>query len=57
MARTNGLAYVGIGAVLMYLSDPQQGRKRRNDLGHQLDATKRKVQRGTDAVLRDAGAR
>jgi len=54
MARTNGLAYLGIGAALMYLFDPQLGRKRRNDLTNQLDATRRKVQRGTDAVLRDA---
>jgi len=54
MARTNGLAYLGIGAALMYLFDPQLGRKRRNDLGNQLEATRRKVQRGTDAVLRDA---
>ena len=54
MARTNGLAYLGIGAALMYLLDPQQGRKRRNDLRNQMDATRRRVQRGTDAVLRDA---
>lgn len=54
MARTNVLAYVGMGAALMYLFDPQQGRKRRNDLGNQLQATGRKVQRGTDAVVRDA---
>jgi uncharacterized membrane protein len=54
MARTNGLAYLGLGAALMYLFDPQLGRKRRNDLGNQLDATRRKVRHGTDAVLRDA---
>lgn len=54
MARTNGLAYLGIGAALMYLFDPQLGRKRRNDLGNQLESTRRKVQRGTDAVMRDA---
>ena len=54
MAGRNALAYVGIGAALMYLFDPQQGRKRRNDLGNQLDATRRRVKRGTDAVLRDA---
>jgi uncharacterized membrane protein len=50
----NGLAYVGLGAALMYLLDPQLGRKRRNDLRNQAQATRRKVQRGTDAVLRDA---
>jgi uncharacterized membrane protein len=54
MARTNVLAYVGMGAALMYLFDPQQGRKRRNDLRNQVQATSRKVQRGTDAVMRDA---
>jgi uncharacterized membrane protein len=48
------LAYVGMGAALMYLFDPQQGRKRRNDLRNQVQATSRKVQRGTDAVVRDA---
>jgi uncharacterized membrane protein len=55
MARTaNGLIYLGLGAALMYLIDPQQGRKRRNDLVNQLDSTRRKVRRGTDMVLRDA---
>ena len=54
MARMNGLAYLGLGAALMYLFDPQLGRKRRNDLGNQVDSTRRKVRRGTDAVLRDA---
>ena len=54
MTGRNTIAYVGIGAALMYLFDPQLGRKRRNDLGNQLDATRRRVQRGTDAVLRDA---
>lgn len=55
MART--LAYVGIGAALMYLLDPQQGRRRRNDLVNRIEATGRKVQRGTDAVVRDASNR
>lgn len=54
MARMNRLAYLGLGAALMYLFDPQLGRKRRNDLGNQVDSTRRKVRRGTDAVLRDA---
>lgn len=55
MARTaNGLVYLGLGAALMYLFDPQQGRKRRNDLANQADATRRKVLRGTDMVVRDA---
>ena len=55
MARSaNGLMYLGLGAALMYLLDPQQGRKRRNDLANQIDSTRRKVERGTDMVLRDA---
>jgi len=55
MARTaHGFIYLGLGAALMYLMDPQQGRKRRNDLLNQVDSTRRKVQRGTDMVLRDA---
>ena len=55
MARTaNGFIYLGLGAALMYLMDPQQGRKRRNDLVNQVDSTRRKVRRGTDMVLRDA---
>lgn len=54
MARSNPIAYLGIGAALMYLFDPQQGRKRRNDLANRMEATGRRVQRGTDAVVRDA---
>jgi uncharacterized membrane protein len=38
----------------MYLLDPQQGRKRRNDLANQLDSARRKVQHGADVVVRDA---
>jgi len=55
MARTvHGFIYLGLGAALMYLMDPQQGRKRRNDLANRLDSTRRKVRHGTDLVLRDA---
>ncbi len=54
MARTNVPACVGIGAALMYLFDPQQGRRRRNDLRARLEAARRKVLHGTDAVVRDA---
>ena len=58
MARTaNGLIFVGLGAALMYLMDPQQCRKRRNDLRNQVDATRRKVRHGTDMVVRDASNR
>jgi len=55
MARTaNGFIYLGLGAALMYLMDPQLGRKRRNDLANQVESTRRKVRHGTDLVLRDA---
>ena len=54
MPRTNALAYLGIGAALMYLLDPQMGRKRRNDIRNQVESAGRRVQRGTDAVVRDA---
>jgi len=55
MARTgSGLVYLGLGAALMYLLDPQQGRKRRNDLANQLESTRRKVRHGADVVVRDA---
>jgi len=48
------LISLGLGAALMYLMDPQAGRKRRTDLRNQLEATTRKVQRGKDMVVRDA---
>ncbi len=53
----NPLVYLGLGAALMYLSDPQAGRKRRADLRNRLDATARRVQHGTDVVVRDASNR
>lgn len=53
----NPLVFLGLGAALMYLADPQAGRKRRNDLRNQLDATVRKVQHGADVVARDASNR
>jgi uncharacterized membrane protein len=48
------LVFLGLGAALMYLTDPQTGRKRRTDLKNQLDAATRKLQHGKDLVLRDA---
>jgi uncharacterized membrane protein len=53
----NPLVFLGLGAALMYLSDPQAGRKRRMDLRNQLDSTARKVQHGADVIARDASNR
>lgn len=57
MARANGLVYLGVGAALMYLMDPQAGRKRRADLRNQLEATGRKIRHGKEVVIRDASNR
>ena len=57
MARGNGLLYLGVGAALMYMMDPQAGRKRRADLRSQLEATGRKIQHGRQIVVRDASNR
>lgn len=54
MARGNGLFLLGAGAALMYLMDPQNGRKRRTDLKNQMDATVRDLQQARDVVVRDA---
>jgi uncharacterized membrane protein len=48
------IAFLGLGAALMYLMDPQAGRKRRADLRNQIEATSRRVQRGKEMVVRDA---
>lgn len=48
------LAGLGLGALIMYLGDPQSGRRRRALLKDQYVHTARKVQQGTDVVLRDA---
>jgi hypothetical protein len=50
----NGIVYLGLGAALMYLMDPQAGRKRRAELRDRYDATARKLQHGRDVVVRDA---
>src|SRR5690242_2222509 len=51
------IVFLGLGAALMYLMDPQAGRKRRNDLRNQIEATQRRVQRGKELVVRDASNR
>jgi uncharacterized membrane protein len=48
------IVFLGLGAALMYLMDPQAGRKRRADLQNQLEATGRRIQRGKELVVRDA---
>ena len=48
------LVFLGLGAALMYMMDPQAGRKRRADLRNQVEATSRRVQRGKEMVVRDA---
>jgi uncharacterized membrane protein len=53
----NKLVYLGAGALLMYLMDPQSGRKRRADLKNQVDAGVRQLEHGRDAIVRDAANR
>lgn len=48
---------LGLGALIMYLSDPQLGRRRRALLHDQYVHTARKVQEGADVVMRDASNR
>jgi uncharacterized membrane protein len=50
----NRLAYLGLGAALMYFYDPQAGRKRRADLQSRVDATQRQLARAREIVRRDA---
>jgi uncharacterized membrane protein len=57
MAKGNGLLYLGLGAALMYLCDPQSGRKRRADLQNQAESALRDLQRARDVLVRDAGNR
>lgn len=51
------LAGLGIGALIMYLADPNSGRRRRARLVDQYQRTARVVQQGADVVLRDASHR
>ncbi len=53
----NRLAYLGLGAALMYFYDPQAGRKRRADLQNRIDATGRHLAHARDLVRRDAANR
>jgi uncharacterized membrane protein len=50
----HGIVLLGLGAGIMYLMDPQSGRKRRADLKNQVDSTARKLQHGKEQVVRDA---
>ncbi|HET9576763.1 MAG TPA: SRPBCC family protein [Usitatibacter sp.] len=54
MATRNGVFLLGLGAGLMYLMDPQNGRKRRADLKNQMDSAVRKAREAQDLVVRDA---
>jgi hypothetical protein len=51
------LAAFGLGAALMYLYDPQSGRRRRALLRDQVDHTVRKLQEAERAVVHDASQR
>jgi uncharacterized membrane protein len=53
----NGLVWLGLGAAIMYFSDPQTGRRRRAEVRNQFDSTTRKIQHGADVVMRDASNR
>ena len=48
------LLFIGLGAAIMFFGDPQQGRKRRNDVQNRLQATKRQIEHGRDVIVRDA---
>jgi len=48
---------LGIGAALMYLYDPNTGRKRRNDLRNQVNAAQRRLQHAQEVLVRDASNR
>jgi uncharacterized membrane protein len=50
----NPLIVLGLGAGLMYLMDPQSGRKRRSDLENQWNAMRRRAEHGRDMVVTDA---
>jgi uncharacterized membrane protein len=53
----NRLAYLGLGAALMYFYDPQAGRKRRADLHNRIDTAGRQLAHARDVVRRDAANR
>lgn len=49
----NGLVFLGLGAAIMYLCDPQSGRRRRADIQGRLDAASHTLQHARDVVRRD----
>ncbi|HSN22504.1 MAG TPA: SRPBCC family protein [Usitatibacter sp.] len=51
------LGGLGLGALAMYLADPQLGRSRRARIRDQYASAARKVQHGRDQVVRDASNR
>ena len=51
------LAGLGLGALVMYLADPDSGRRRRARLRDQYTRASHQLQHGADVVLRDASKR
>lgn len=51
------LGGLGLGALAMYLADPQWGRMRRAKIRDQYESAAREVQHGKDVVVRDASNR
>ncbi len=59
-SRSNGLFLLGglsLGALAMFLADPNSGRRRRAAIRDQYARTARRVQEGKDVVVRDAANR
>ena len=48
------LLFLGVGAALMYFTDPQNGRKRRTDVKNQIDSTQRRLLEAKEVVVKDA---
>src|SRR5258706_14431462 len=46
VSMANRLAFLGLGAALMYLYDPQAGRKRRANLNQRIESVSRRLQQG-----------
>ena len=51
------LLFLGAGAAVMFLFDPQSGRKRRNDLKNQARAAQHRLQHEAEALVHDAANR
>ena len=45
---------LGIGAALMFFTDPQSGRKRRDDFRNQVDTANRRLRHARDVIATDA---